>query len=135
MRKTPGPFFQERSIIFPVMPIEPTRPMPSRSSGMKDMEMPFSRMALGLRPTMLSPLWIIMPLSIGRRPAMASHSSFWPQPAIPATPRISPLRTLKVAWRKLLGLMEVKSSTWKTTSPGWLSARGTGWSAPGPPSW
>ena len=75
-----------------VMDMEGARPMPSRSSGIKDMEMPFSRMALGGRPTILSPLWIIIPLSMGRRPAMASHSSFWPQPAMPATPRISPPR-------------------------------------------
>ena len=33
---------------------------------------------------------IIIPLSMGRRPAIASQSSFCPQPAIPATPRISP---------------------------------------------
>ena len=75
-----------------VMDMEGARPMPSRSSGMKDMEMPFSRIALGGRPTMLSPLWIISPDWMGRSPAMASHSSFWPQPAMPATPRISPPR-------------------------------------------
>ena len=79
-------------IILSVMDSEGARPIPRRSSGIKDMEMPLSRMALGDRPTMLSPLWIILPDWMGRRPAMASHSSFWPQPAMPATPRISPPR-------------------------------------------
>ena len=40
------------------------------------------------------------------------------------TIKISPLRTLKLQWRKLRGLMEVKSSTSKTTSPGTFSRLG-----------
>ena len=40
-----------------------TEYMVGRKVEMKDMEIPFSRMALGGRPTMLSPLWIIMPPS------------------------------------------------------------------------
>ena len=54
LRKTPGPFFQERSIIFPVMPIEPTRPMPSRSSGTKAMATPAFRICMGVLPTRLA---------------------------------------------------------------------------------
>ena len=88
----PLPSLYVFSSMLSVMDREGARPMPSRSSGMKDMEMPLSRIALGERPTMFSPLWIIWPPSMGRRPAMASHSSFWPQPAMPATPRISPPR-------------------------------------------
>ena len=34
------------------------------------------------------------------------------------------MRSWKLTSRKLLGLMEVKSSTWNTTSPGWLSRSG-----------
>ena len=51
LTNTPLPLRQERSIMLPVMPIEPTRPMPSRSSGTNDMEMPLLRIFIGSRPT------------------------------------------------------------------------------------
>ena len=50
-KKMLAPFLQERSIMLPVMPIEPTRPMPRRSSGTKDMAMPLLRISMGSRPT------------------------------------------------------------------------------------
>ena len=40
--------------MLPVMPMEPTRPMPSRSSGTKDMAMPCLRMSMGSMPTRFS---------------------------------------------------------------------------------
>ena len=36
--------------MLPVMPMEPTRPMPRRSSGTKDMAMPLLRMSIGSMP-------------------------------------------------------------------------------------
>ena len=51
LTKTPCPFLQERSIMFPVMPMEPTRPMPSRSSGTKAMATPAFLICMGVLPT------------------------------------------------------------------------------------
>ncbi len=45
----------------------------------------------GLFPSMDSPLKRIFPFSSACKPAMASQSSFCPQPETPATPKISPL--------------------------------------------
>ena len=57
LRLTKGllPLRQERSIMLPVMPIEPTRPMPSLSSGTKDIAIPFLRISIGSKPTRLRP--------------------------------------------------------------------------------
>ena len=51
LTNTPLPFFQERSIMLPVMPMEPTRPIPRRSSGTKLMATPLLRMSMGSMPT------------------------------------------------------------------------------------
>ena len=50
-KKMLAPLRHERSIMLPVMPIEPTRPIPRRSSGTNDMAIPFLRMFMGSRPT------------------------------------------------------------------------------------
>ena len=87
--------------MLPVMPIVPTRPMPSRSSGTNERATPISRMAFGLRPTSSSflPLFgsinVIEPPTGTSSPAIASSSDFWPAPAMPAMPKISPLQTSK----------------------------------------
>ena len=51
LTNTPLPFFQERSIMLPVMPIEPTRPMPRRSSGTKASATPDFLICIGVLPT------------------------------------------------------------------------------------
>ena len=66
------------------------------------------------------PLYLMVPLLCRRMPNRPSISSVRCAPTRPATPRISPLRTLNVQLRKERGLMEVKSFTSKTTSPGTL---------------
>ena len=48
---TPLPRRQERSIMFPVMPMPPTRPIPSRSSGTKAMATPACLICMGVLPT------------------------------------------------------------------------------------
>ena len=71
------------------------------------------------------PLIQTLPAVWARRPKMPSISSVRCAPTRPATPRISPLCSSKLQWRKLRGWMEVKSSTLRTTSlEGWFSSGG-----------
>ena len=54
----------------------------------------------------------ISPDSVGVSPAIDSSSSFWPLPATPAMPRISPPYASKVAWFRVItpsGLTQVTS--------------------------
>ena len=64
------------------------------------------------------PLYFILPAVWARSPNNPSISSVLCAPTRPATPKISPFFSWKDTWRKLLGLMDVKSSTSNTTSPG-----------------
>ncbi len=74
----------------------PTSPIPRRSSGIKPIRMPLWMMSRGVLPTRFSPSKKMRPLSGRMRPAMASHSSFCPLLATPATPRISYFRRSKL---------------------------------------
>ena len=47
----PLPLFQVRSIMFSVMPMPPTRPMPRRSSGTNASATPASLISMGVLPT------------------------------------------------------------------------------------
>ena len=74
------PLRQERSIMLSVMPIEPTRPMPSRSSGTKDMATPFAGCPWGPCPQIL----VVRPWGrIGHGPEAWAQDRRWP-PAAPA---------------------------------------------------
>ena len=44
----------------------------------------------------MSSIELMLPLSTGCKPAIASSSSFWPQPEMPAMPRISPELAVKL---------------------------------------
>ena len=107
-RKMLLPLRQERSIMLPVMPIEPTRPMPSRSSGTKLMATPLLRMSMGSMPTRFfsslvsGAMYVTVPEAMGYRPAMDSSSSRWPEPAIPAMPSTSPALMSNVTLSKRL---------------------------------
>ena len=68
----------------------PTRPMPRRSSGINAMETPRLMISRGLSPSMRLPSIKMLPPDMACRPAMASQRARWPDPATPATPRISP---------------------------------------------
>ena len=71
------------------------------------------------------PLIQTLPAVWARRPKMPSISSVRWAPTRPATPRISPLYSSKLQWRKERGWMEVKSSTLSMTSlEGWFSSGG-----------
>ena len=51
LTKAPFPFRQERSIMLPVIPMPPTRPIPSRSSGTKARDTPACLICMGVLPT------------------------------------------------------------------------------------
>ncbi len=100
LRNADLPLRKERSIILDEMSMLPTRPMPSLSSGTKDRVTPRFAMVRGSFPISSSrvpssSMYVMLPDSVGCRPAMASRSSFWPLPDIPAIPRISPLLAVK----------------------------------------
>ena len=65
----------------------------------------------------------IAPLRMDRRPASASTKSFWPLPATPAMPTISPACTAKLTprtasrWASPCGLRTCRSVTCSTTPP------------------
>ena len=74
--------------------------MPKRSSGTKAMATPAFLICMGVLPTsseagLPSGVNRMEPSATGCRPAMASSSSRWPEPAMPAMPRISPPRAVK----------------------------------------
>ena len=90
------PSFHDLSCMLPVMPIDPTSPIPSLSSGTKAMPIPVSRIFFGVLPTSSTslpslPMKRTLPALTGYRPVMASRSSFCPEPEMPATPSISPV--------------------------------------------
>ena len=75
--------------------ISPTAPWPLRSSGTK--QPPSARRSRGpMWPTATPSRRIVSGLPAGISPESASISSFWPLPAMPATPRISPGATAKL---------------------------------------
>ena len=96
LKKMDLPFLQDLNIMLLVIPMEPTRPIPSLSSGTKAIPTPSCLIFIGARPTssFLSPLfgsiYSMEPDLMGYRPVMHSKSSFCPLPAMAATPRISP---------------------------------------------
>ena len=114
--------FKEDTETLSAMDKTPRMPVARRSS--VSMAMPLLMASRGWLIFSSLPLYVMVPALWQRRPNRPSISSVRWAPTRPATPRISPLRTVKLAWRKLLGLMEVKSFTSNTTSPGTFSRVG-----------
>ena len=88
------------------------------------MAIPLLMASLGWAILISCPLYVILPSVWLRSPNRPSINSVRCAPTRPATPRISPFFSWKVTCRKLLGLMDVKSSTSNTTSPGTFSLTG-----------
>ena len=82
--------------------------MPNRSSGTKERSRPLRMISSGSMPLSRHSLpsgsmyVILLPSSSFCRPEMASSSSFWPEPAMPAMPRISPPMAVKVTSSSIL---------------------------------